>query len=86
MDTDSFIFHIKTEDFYKDIANDVKKGLDTSNYDKNDKRLLPIGKNKKVIGLFKGELGGRIIKEFVALRAKTYTYLMDDKSEHKKAK
>ena len=86
MDTDSFIFHIKTEDFYKDIANDVKKGLDTSNYDKNDKRLLPIGKNKKVIGLFKGELGGRIMKEFVRLRTKTYTYLMDDDTEHKKGK
>ena len=70
MDTDSFIFHIKTEDFYKDIANDVKKGLDTSNYDKNDKRLLPIGKNKKVIGLFKDELGGRIMKEFVRLEQK----------------
>ena len=86
MDTDSFIFHIKTEDFYKDIANDVKKGLDTSNYDKNDKRLLPIGKNKKAIGLFKDELGGRIMKEFVKLRTKTYTYLMDDDTEHKKAK
>ena len=70
MDTDSFIFHIKTEDFYKDIANDVKKGLDTSNYDKNDKRLLPIGKNKKVIGLSKDELGGRIMKEFVRLEQK----------------
>ena len=70
MDTDSFIFHIKTEDFYKDIANDVKKELDTSNYDKNDKRLLPIGKNKKVIGLFKDELGGRIMKEFVRLEQK----------------
>ena len=86
MDTDSFIFHIKTEDFYKDIANDVKKGLDTSNYDKNDKRLLPIGKNKKAIGLFKDELGGRIMKEFVKLRTKTYTYLMDDDTEHKNAK
>ena len=35
MDTDSFIIHIKTEDFYKDIANDVEKWFDTSNYDKN---------------------------------------------------
>ena len=64
MDTDSFIIHIKTEDFYKDIANDIEKWFDTSNYDENDKRLLPIGKNKKLIGLFKDELGGRIIKEF----------------------
>ena len=47
MDTDSFIMHIKTEDFYKDIADDVEKRLDTSNYEVN--RLLPTGKNKKVI-------------------------------------
>ena len=86
MDTDSFIIHIKTEDFYKDIANDVEKWFDTSNYDKNDERPLPIGKNKKVIGLFKDELGGKIMIEFVGLRAKTYAYLMDDDSEHKKAK
>ena len=86
MDTDSFIIHIKTEDFYKDIANDVKKWFDTSNYDESDKRPLPIGKNKKVIGLFKDELGGKIMIEFVGLRAKTYAYLMDDDSEHKKAK
>ena len=81
-DTVSFIIHIKAEDFYEDIA-DVK-WFNTSNYDEHDKRLLPIGKNKKVIGLFKDELGGKIMKEFVALRAKTY--LMDNDSEHKKAK
>ena len=53
------------------IANDVEKWFFTSNYDDKDKILLPIGKNKKVIGLFKDELRGRIIKEFVGLRAKT---------------
>ena len=53
MDTDSFVIHIKTEDFYEDIANDVEKWFDTSNYDKNDKRPFPIDTNKKVIGLFK---------------------------------
>ena len=47
MDTDSFFINIETEYFYKDIANDVNKCFDTSGYDKNDKRLLPIGKNKK---------------------------------------
>ena len=46
-DTDSFVIHIKPEDFYKDIANDVEKWFDTSNYDPNNQRLLPIGKNKK---------------------------------------
>ena len=55
MDTYSFVINIKTEDFYKDIANDVKIWYDTSNYDENDKRPLPVGKNKKVIGLFKDE-------------------------------
>ena len=49
MDTDSFVIHIKTEDFYEDIANDVEKWFDTSNYDKNDNRTLPIDKNKKVM-------------------------------------
>ena len=85
-DTDSFIIHIITEDFFEDISNDVEKWYDTSNYGENDKRPLPIGKNKKVIGLFKDELGGRIMKEFCALRAKTYSYLMDDDSEVKKSK
>ena len=86
INTDSFIIHIKTKDFYKDIANDVEKWFDTSNYDENDERSLPIGKNKKVIGLFKDELGGKIMIEFVGLKAKTWSYLMDDSSEHKKAK
>ena len=86
MGTDSFIIDIKTEDFYEDIANDVERWFDTSNYDKNDKRPLPIGKNKKVIGLFKDELGGKIMTEVVENRAKTYAYLLDDDSEIKKAK
>ena len=63
MDTDSFIIHIKTEYFYEDFANDIEKWFDTSNYDKDDKRPLPISKNKKVIGLFKVELGRKIVKE-----------------------
>ena len=68
--TDSFVICIKTGDFYEDIANDVERWFDTSNYDENDKRPLPIGKNKKVTGLFKDELGGKITTEFVALTAK----------------
>ena len=68
MDTGSFIIHIKTEDFYEDTANDVEKWFDTSYYDENGKRPPPIGKNKKVIGLFKGELGGKIMIEFVGIR------------------
>ena len=86
MDNGSSIVHIKTEIFYEDIANDVEEWFDTSNYSKDDNRTLPIGWNKKIIGLFKDELGGKIMKEFVGFRAKTYAYLMDDNSEHKKAK
>ena len=85
-DTDSFIIYIKTEDFFEDISNDVEKWFDTSNYDKNDKRPLPIGKNKKVPGLFKDELGGKIITEFVALRPKAYAILDDYGNDYKKAK
>ena len=85
-DTDGFVLNIFTENFLEDINNDVQRWFDTSNYDKNDKRPLQIGVNKKVIGMFKDELCGKNIKEFCALRAKTYTYLMDDESENKKAK
>ena len=85
-DTDSFIIHIVTEHFFEDISNDVEICYDTSNYDENDKRPLPIGKNKKVIGLFKDELGGKVMKEFCALRAKTYASLIGDDNEVKKAK
>ena len=86
MDTESFIISIKTGDFYKDIANDVERWYGTSKYDENDKRPLPIGKNKKAIGFFKDELDGKIMIEFIALRAKAYACLKEDGSEHKKAK
>ena len=84
MDTDSFIMNIKTNYFYEDIASDVENRFDTSNYEVN--RPLPTGKNKKVTGLMKDELGGKIITEFVALRPKTYSFLTDDGKEDKKAK
>ena len=84
MDTDSFIINIKTEDFYEAVANDVEKKFDTSNYEVN--RPLPKGKNKKVTGLMKYKLGGKIMTEFAALRPETYSYLMDDGNNDKKAK
>ena len=77
---------LKSKTFFEDISNDVERWFDTCNYDKNDKRPLLIGKNKKVPGLFKDELKGKIITKFVALRPKTYAYLMEDGSDHKKAK
>ena len=84
MDTDSFVVNIKTKDFYKDIAENVKERFDTSNYTFD--RPLLTGVNKKVIGLMKDELGGDIITEFVALRPKAYSYITNDFIEMKKAK
>ena len=86
MDTDSFMYHIKTEDFYADIADDVEERFDMSGYDKEDARPLPIGKNKKVIGLMKDELGGKIMTEFVTLRPKLYSYRNINEEEVKKCK
>ena len=84
MDPDSFIMNIKTNDFYKDISDDVDNIFDTSNYEV--KRPLPRGKSKNVIGLMKDELGREIIMEFIALRTKTYSYLTDNDKIDKKAK
>ena len=72
MDTNSLIYSIETDDFYKDTANDVKDRFDTSSY--NPDRPLPAGLNKKVIGLMKDELGGEIMTEFVTLRPRMYAY------------
>ena len=83
MDTDSLIYSVKTEDFYKDKAEDVEARFDTSGYVLD--RPLPVGKNKKVIGLMKDELGGEIMKEFISLRPKMYSYRVKN-SEAKKCK
>ena len=75
MDADSLIYNIETEDFYKNIAEDVPARFDTSGY--NPDRPLPVGLNKKVIGLMKDELGGEIMTEFVTLRPKMYAIKRD---------
>ena len=86
MDMDSLVDDIKTEDFYEDITNDVETRFDTSGYSKADFRPLPIGVNKKVIGLMEDELGGKIMTEFMALRPKLYSYKKLGGSEDKKCK
>ena len=85
-DTDSFLYEIETEDFYKDIAGDVKDKFDTSEYPENHPSGIPTGINKKVLGMFKDEAAGKIIKEFVGLRAKLYSYIMEEGKENKKCK
>ena len=84
MDTDSFIVHVETDDIYKDIAGNVELRFDTSNF-QIDSPLLK-GKNKKVNGLMKDELGGQIMKEFVELTVNICSYLKVNNDEDKKAK
>ena len=84
MDMDSLVYDIKTEDFYEDISDDIPARFDTSGYCPN--RPLPVELNKKVIGLMKDELGGKIMTDFVALRPKLYSYKKLDGSEDKKCK
>ena len=84
VDTDSLVYDIKTEDFYEDIADNVPARFDTSGYCPN--RPLPVGLNKKVIGLMKDELKGKIMTDFVALGPKLYSYKQLDSSEDKKCK
>ena len=89
MDTDSFIYSIKTQDFYTDIAEDAVDRFDTSGYcgDGDGCRPLPVGVNKKVIGMMKDELGGSIMTEFVGLRSKMYAYrVLGDPVERKRCK
>ena len=85
-DTDSFLYEIQTEDFYKDISGDVKDRFDTSDYPEGHPSGIPTGVNKKVLGMFKDEAAGKIIKEFVGLRAKLYSYKMDEGKENKRCK
>ena len=81
--TSSFIIHVKAEDIYKDIAENVESRFNTSNYEVN--RPLPMGKNK-VIRMMKDELGGRITRKSVGLCPKIYSCLKDSNDECKKAK
>ena len=85
-DTDSLMYEIKTEDFYKDISGDVKDRFDTSDYPPNHPSGIPTGCNKKVLGMFKDEVAGRYIEEFVGLRAKLYSNKMFEGKESKKCK
>ena len=85
-DTDSLMYEIQTEDFYKDISGVVKDRFDTSDYPPNHPSGIPTGYNKKVLGMFKDEVAGRCIEKFVGLRAKLYAYKMLEGDENKRCK
>ena len=85
-DTDSLAYEIQTKDFYRDITQNVKKLFDTSNYPADHPSRIPTRKDQKVPGMFKDEAGGKVIAEFVGLRAKLYSNRMHSGSEEKRAK
>ena len=85
-DTDSLMYHIKTDDFYKDINPDVQDKFDTSDYPSIHPSGIQTGLNKKVIGMFKDEVAGKQISHFVGLRPKLYSYKVEDEKELKKCK
>ena len=85
-DTDSLIYHINTEDFYKDISSDILSKFDTSDYPSNHPSGIPTGVNKKVIGMFKDEVAGKQITHFVGLRPKLYSIKIEQNKEVRKCK
>ena len=85
-DTDSLMYEIQTEDFYKDISKDVINRFDTSDYPPNHPSGIPSGFNKKVLGMFKDEVKGKVIDEFVGLREKLYSFKMFEGEKTKKCK
>ena len=64
MDSDSFIFSLKREVVYEDIAKDIEMEFDTSNY----KVERPLPKEKKVTGLMQGGQGGKVMTKLVRLQ------------------
>ena len=85
-DTDSLMYQIYTDDFYKDISHDVETKFDTSDYPPNHPSGIQTGVNKKVIGMFKDEVAGKKITYFVGLRPKLYSFKIEESKEVRKCK
>ena len=85
-DTDSLMYLIQTEDFYQDINKDIKRKFDTFDFPEKHPSGIKTGINKKVIGKFKDEVGGKQRTHFVGLRPKLYSFKVGDNSETRKAK
>ena len=85
-DTDSLMYEITTDDFYKDISKDISSKFHTSDYPPDHESGILTGANKKVIGMFKDEVAGRQITHFVGLRPKLYSFKVEDSNTTKKCK
>ncbi|XP_022171546.1 uncharacterized protein LOC111034572 [Myzus persicae] len=82
-DTDSLVYYIQTDDFYNDLVNNSNliDRMDTANLPRD--HPCYIAERKKIPGLFSDETDGRIMREFIALRAKSYAYILEDKEKIK---
>ena len=80
------MYQIKTDDFYKDIKDDVRDKFDTSDYPSVHPSGIPTGINKKVIGMFKDEVAGKQIKHFVGLRPKLYSLRLREEKRKESVK
>ena len=85
-DTDSLMYELNTDDFYVDIKDDIKTRFDTSDYPQGHESGILAGVNKKVIGMFKDEVGGKQITKFVGLRPKLYSFKIEESNTNKKCK
>ena len=86
MDTDSFILYVETNDLYKDIIPDLNSWFDTSKINNKLDRPILIGINESILGMFKDELKGQTMIEFIALASKVYAYICDNDKIEKKVK
>jgi len=82
--TESMMCELETEDFYRDISNDVDVRFDTSEFQADDPSGIKADANSKAPGIMKDEASGKIVEEFVGLRAKLYSFnTLEDSKEHK---
>ena len=81
-DTDSIVYHIKTEDLYKDISSHVNEWFDTSGYEISKDRIA-LGVNKKLFGKFKDETGDQVISHFCANWSESYSLKVNNEEVSK---
>ena len=85
-DTDSLMYHIHTDDFYKDKFHDIETKFDTSDYPPDHPSGILTGVNKKVTGMCKDEVAGKQITCFVGLRPRLYSFRIEEDKEVRKCK
>ncbi len=86
MDTDSFIYHVVTEDIVADMEVDNSSDQSVVKFDLSTAKPAGSCPNQGTLGCFKYEPGRRVIAEFVGLQSKMYSLLFNDCTDERKAK